>query len=89
MGVFPDSFSRLDKWGRELGRPLTCGFGLDGGIDTEGIHKLHETVKVVLLSHNIAGVHEMNQSLDQAYFDLRKDDADVFVSWSGWRVLKQ
>ena len=54
-----------------------CTFGLDGRVDAQRVDELHEAVEVVLLGDNGAGVDEVNQSLNEADFCLRQDEADV------------
>ena len=54
-----------------------CTFGLDGRVDAQRVDELHEAVEVVLFGNDGARVDEVNQSLNEADFRLRQDEADV------------
>ena len=51
------------EWGVESGGPVICTLCLNGGVDVEGVHKLHNAVEVVLTTYNHASVHKVDQSL--------------------------
>ena len=73
----------------EGSRAGVCTLSLYRRIDAQRVHELHQAVEVVLLRHHGARVDKVYESLHQARFGFRQNEADVLYAVQGRRLKEE